>query len=244
MTIKFTAPKIVLDTVISAINPIATEAIFEFSAEGLRVNVVDPANVAMCNVNVPAVLFSEYDCDDSKVVFELNKMTEILKTASSDTEVSVELDTATTKLIVKVGGKRFKLGLIDPTAIKTPPRIPALNFSTAVKLTGSEFYDNLKAAAQIKEDLITLQTVNNTFNILCGGSIDSFEGQFDVSSIAGGDASADFSLEYMQAVGKAVSKVDITIELQNSYPTRLSTILDGVSVVYLLAPRLDESGDD
>ena len=228
---------------INAVSSITSEAKLSIDSEGIRVNAVDPANVAMINLSIPRNLFTELESEPMDLVIELNKLEDYLKIGDKSSVVSLSLDEVSHKMKLGIDKHKYSMGCVDPSAINRPPRIPELKFDATVIINGETFIKACKAGLKVS-DHVELKTDGEVFTLLSTGDIDGFSSEYtrdDLIGLEGAAASSMFSTSYLDQMARVLAKVNqLSLDLGTNYPMRISMTLDGMNIVYLLAPRLGE----
>ena len=238
-----------LKSVLKALNPFVSEARFRFNENGMYVRVVDPANVCMCILDVPASSFESYDLQlgatgpgaENIYGLDIPRLYEFSKMLKNDDKVSI--DSGDGKIILKSGKLEYELSLIDPSAIKKEPKEPELNLPVEVELELKEFAGFIKAANKVA-DHISLEA-NGKFLAIADGDLDKlvFDPRIEVSK----KARSLFSLEYVSEFVKVGGEV-MALKLGTDYPAEFTFFLDeddgsgDAYVSYILAPRIEAEG--
>ncbi len=238
------------DTLKGLVNVISTlidEVKFTISPEGMTLKAVDPAHVAMIELNIEAAAFESYTADQTEIGLDLDKVKDVLKLSSSGDIISMEQDEGYGRLIFRVGNITRRMNLVD-TSSMNDPKVPQLELSANISVPVSELQRGIKASENIS-DHIALTITNDYFELACEGDTDSVNLKLEKSQLSSLEISGDaekycslFPLDYFSNLIKAVpSDASIGIELDNDYPVMLNFALaDGKGTVkYLLAPRIE-----
>ena len=95
------------DTLKGLVNVISTlidEVKFTISPEGMTLKAVDPAHVAMIELNIEAGAFESYMADQTEIGLDLDKVKDVLKLSSSGDIISMEQDEGYGRLISHQSG--------------------------------------------------------------------------------------------------------------------------------------------
>ena len=240
------------DTLKGLVNVISTlidEVKFTITPEGMTLKAVDPAHVAMIELNIEAGAFESYSADQTEIGLDLDKVKDVLKLSSSGDIISMEQDENYGRLIFKVGNITRRMHLVD-TSSMNDPKVPDLNVSAHIEVPVSELQRGIKASENIS-DHIALTTCEDYFELACEGDTDSVNLRLDRSQLLGFEVAGDspngrycslFPLDYFSNLIKAVpSDVPVRIDMDNDYPVMINFALaDGKGAVkYLLAPRIE-----
>jgi proliferating cell nuclear antigen len=134
---------------IEALNALVPEARFVFKPEGLSVKAVDPANVAMVSLDLSSKAFESYEAEGTELGIDLKKMNEVLGMASKDEVIGLELDEVEHRLLITMRGLAYTMALIDLSAIRKEPKMPALVLPGHVTIRGEDFRRAVKAVGKI-----------------------------------------------------------------------------------------------
>ena len=238
------------DTLKGLVNVISTlidEVKFSISPEGMTLKAVDPAHVAMIELNIEAGAFESYQADQTEIGLDLDKVKDVLKRSSSGDVISMEQDEGYGRLIFRVGNITRRMNLVD-TSSMNDPKVPQLELSANIEVPVSELQRGIKASENIS-DHIALTITGDYFELACEGDTDSANLKLDKSqliSLSVSDGAPKycslFPLDYFSNLVKAVpSDATVKIDLDNDYPVMLNfTLAEGKgSVKYLLAPRIE-----
>jgi len=238
------------DTLKGLVNVISTlidEVKFTISPEGMTLRAVDPAHVAMIELNIESGAFESYAADQTEIGLDLDKVKDVLKLSSSGDIISMEQDEGYGRLIFRVGNITRRMNLVD-TSSMNDPKVPQLELSANIEVPVSELQRGIKASENIS-DHIALTITADYFELACEGDTDSVNLKLDKSQLTSLTVSDGapkycslFPLDYFSNLIKAVpSDATVKIDLDNDYPVMLNFALaEGKgSVKYLLAPRIE-----
>jgi proliferating cell nuclear antigen len=230
-----------LKGIIDAVSHLADEAKIVISEDGIKIDAVDSANIAMVSLQASSGAFEYFKADKGEIALDLMKLSSL---TSGKDNVSMTLDEETHKLNIVVGKAKYKMSLLDPSSIKGGPRLPAMDMPAHVAMTGTDLQEAIKAASKVSDHVILAQDENN-FTISAKGDIDAFEMPFPITELQGvknGMSRALFSLDYIEDIAKVASRADLAkIETGIDYPMRITfNIGEYINICYLLAPRIEQ----
>ena len=230
-----------LSSIIAAVSHLTNDAKISISGDGLKIEAVDAANVAMVFLKAGAPAFDHFEATPCEIALDLQKLQSL---ASGKEPVSMTLEEETHKLHIAVGRAKYTMSLLDPSSIKAGPRIPQLDLPCSITMTGSDLQDAIKAANKVSDHIILEQT-DEEFIFSAKGDIDSFRMPFQLTELTGirhGMSRALFSLDYITDISKvAASGKEVQIETGIDYPARIAFIPSpDISVTYLMAPRIEQ----
>ena len=236
-----------LKGIVNVISTLIDEVKFTISPEGMTLKAVDPAHVAMIELNLEAGAFESYNADQTEIGLDLDKVKDVLKLSASGDMISMEQDEGYGRLIFRVGNITRRMNLVD-TSSMNDPKVPQLELSSNIEVPVSELQRGIKASENIS-DHIALTITSDYFELACEGDTDSVNLKLDRSQLSSLTIEGDgdkycslFPLDYFSNLIKAVpSDASVRIELDNDYPVMLNfTLAEGKGTVkYLLAPRIE-----
>lgn len=237
----------VLKGIIDVISPLVNEVKFNITPKGISLRAVDPAHVAMVDLEVKDKAFEEYKATEMELGVDMDKLSGIMRLSSSNDIVSLEYDEESNRLIVKIGNLIRKMGLID-TAGMPDPKMPNLNLPAKVVLKASELSQGVRASEAVSDHLAL--TVNkDSFELYAEGDTDTVNLKLpkDLKDLlielsTNSKCKSLFSIDYFSNMIKPVRGDDpITIQIGNDNPIKVEfDIADKKGhVTYLLAPRIE-----
>lgn len=233
-----------LKALVNIISTLVDEVKFTVTPEGMSLKAVDPAHVAMIELNVGKDAFASYEADETELGVDLDKVKDVLKLASSGDTIAMEQDPERGRLVFKVGNITRRMNLLD-TATMSVPKVPQLQLAAAVELPASELQRGIKASESIS-DHITLVADADLFELKCEGDTDSADLAMSPSDTVSIEApsrvASTFPLDYFSNLMKAIpAETTVRLELDVDYPVKVVFgIADGRGTVrYLLAPRIE-----
>ena len=234
----------VLKGIIDVTSPLVNEVKLNITPKGISLRAVDPAHVAMVDLEVKDKAFEEYKATEMELGIDMDKLGGIMRLSSSGDMVSLEYDEDSNRLIVKIGNLVRKMGLID-TAGMPDPKMPTLKLPAKVVLKASELSQGVRASEAVSDHLAL--TVNkDTFELFAEGDTDTVNLKLPKDLvdelITTSKCKSLFSIDYFSNMIKPVRSEDpITIMIGNDNPIRVEfDIADKKGhVTYLLAPRIE-----
>lgn len=233
-----------LKGIVNVISTLVDEVKFTVDADGISLKAVDPAHVAMIEVDIGKGAFESYAAEQTEIGVDLDKVKEVLKLAGPGDVISMEQDEDHGRLIFKVGNITRRMNLVD-TSSMSDPKVPQLSLQAKISVVISELQKGIKAAETIS-DHIALKADEESFELSSEGDTDAASLKLDKSKLLSIEAKEKvcslFPLDYFANLVKAVpSDTNLKIELDNDYPVKLIFDLAGgnSTVHYLLAPRIE-----
>jgi proliferating cell nuclear antigen len=234
----------VLKGIIDVISPLVNEVKFNISSKGISLRAVDPAHVAMVDLEIKSDAFDEYKATDMELGIDMDKFASIMRLSTSSDMVNMEYDEDTNRLIIRIGNLVRKMGLIDTTGMPDP-KMPNLNLPAKVVLKASELTKGVRASETVSDHLAL--TVNkDDFELFAEGDTDTVNLKLPkdllLELVTTSKCKSLFSIDYFSNMIKPVRGDDpITIMIGNDNPIRVEfNIAENKGhVTYLLAPRIE-----
>ena len=234
----------VLKGIIDVTSPLVNEVKLNITSKGISLRAVDPAHVAMVDLNIKDKAFEEYKASDMELGIDMDKLGSIMRLSSAGDMVSLEYDENSNRLVVKIGNLVRKMGLID-TAGMPDPKMPNLKLPAKVILKASELNQGVRASESVSDHLAL--TVNkDNFELFAEGDTDTVNLKLPkdllVEINTDSKCKSLFSIDYFSNMIKPVRGEDpITIMIGNDNPIKVEfDIADKKGhVIYLLAPRIE-----
>ena len=234
----------VIKGIIDVTSPLVNEAKFNVTSKGLTLRAVDPAHVAMVDLELKSSAFEEYKADDMELGIDLDKLSGIMKLATAEDLVSLEYNEESNRLVVKIGNLVRRMGLID-TAGMPDSKVPHLELPAKAIVRASELSKGVRASEAVSDHL-ALSIDKDSFELFAEGDTDTVNLKLPKSLLvelhAPGKFKSLFSIDYFSNMIKPVRSDDtITINLGNDNPIRVDFDIADKNghVTYLLAPRIE-----
>ena len=234
----------VLKGIIDVTSPLVNEVKFNINSKGISLRAVDPAHVAMIDLNINNKAFEEYKADDIELGIDMDKLSGIMRLSTAGDVISLDYDEAANRLIVTIGNLVRKMSLID-TAGMPDPKMPNLNLPAKAIIKASEINRGVKASEAVSDHL-AIKVNKDNFELFAEGDTDTVNLKLPkdllVELKSDNNYKSLFSIDYFSNMIKPVKGEDnVTIHLGNDNPIKLEfDIADKKGhVKYLLAPRIE-----
>ncbi len=234
----------IIKGIIEVTSPLVNEAKFNITAKGLSLRAVDPAHVAMVDLELKNSAFEEYKASDMELGIDLDKLSGIMKLASAGDLVTLEYDEEANRLIVKIGNLVRRMGLID-TAGMPDSKVPHLDLPAKAVVKAGELHKGVRASEAVSDHL-SLNIDKDSFELFAEGDTDTVNLKLPRDMLlelqSPGKFRSLFSIDYFSNMIKPVRSEDpITINLGNDNPIRVDFDIAEKNghVTYLLAPRIE-----
>lgn len=233
-----------LKGIIDVASPLVNEVKFNITPKGISLRAVDPAHVAMVDLEIKSDAFDEYKATNMELGIDMDKFASIMRLSTSNDIVFIEYDEESNRLIIKIGNLVRKMGLIDTTGMPDP-KMPNLNLPAKVVLKASELTQGVRASETVSDHLAL--TVNKEdFELYAEGDTDTVNLKLNkdllLELVTDSKCKSLFSIDYFSNMIKPVKGDDpITIMIGNDNPIRVEfNIAENKGhVTYLLAPRIE-----
>ena len=234
-----------LEDILRALRVTVDEARVKIDETGIRVRAVDPANVAMDDLNLSASAFESYDATPGVIGVDLDRLWDPVSLANKGDLVQLHLDTESRKLVVAVGLK-FQMACLDPTTIRSEPTLPELELPASVTVDRDTLRQGMKAADLIADHVgFRMYPEEEVYRIDAEGDTDSVDFGIDADdceAVTLAEASSLFSLDYMKRIVRTIPKgASVTVDFGTEFPAILTYDVAGGkgSLVRMLAPRIE-----
>ncbi len=234
----------VLKGIIDVTSPLVNEVKFNITSKGISLRAVDPAHVAMVDLQVNSDAFEEFKANEMELGIDMDKLSSIMRLSNTGDMVSMEYDENTNRLVIRIGNLVRRMGLID-TAGMPDPKMPNLNLPAKVIIKASELNQGVRASEAVSDHLAL--TVNkDNFELFAEGDTDTVNLKLPKKLLTELDVKSKckslFSIDYFSNMIKPVKGEDpITIMIGNDNPIKVEFNIadDKGHVIYLLAPRIE-----
>jgi len=233
-----------LKGIVDVVSTLVDEAKFNINPDGFSLKAVDPAHVAMVNLEVDKEAFEDYSADQTELGIDLDKIKEVLRLARSGDLIEMIQDEDRNRLIMNVGNVSRRMNLVDTTGM-SDPKVPNLSLPAKIGVNSEELQRGIRAAESVS-DHIALTANPEGFEMFSEGDTDSVSLKLAKDMLVALECKERvrslFPLDYFSNMIKAVpSGTVVTVRLGNDYPVKMEfTIADGKGrVEYLLAPRIE-----
>ncbi len=240
MLLKLENPKVFSD-IIGIISELVTEVKIRVTKDGMSIVAIDPANVAMVLLNVPAKTFAQIEVEDESIGVSLDSFKAVLRRCSFGSSLIMKTEENTLKLEISDKVKReFTLTLLDLDRKDKP--IPSLEFASKVEINSVDFAEAVEDCA-IVADSCAFEAEANRFEISAKGSLNAAKLTYSSDEVyieSPGKSRGKYSLEYLQKMIRGTKITEKTIiSFSNDYPLRVDFVTPTLSLGFILAPRVE-----
>jgi proliferating cell nuclear antigen len=235
-----------LKNILRALRATVDEARVKIDESGIRVRAVDPANVAMDDLDLSASAFESYEATPGVIGVDLDRLWDAVSLANKGDLVQLHLDTESRKLVVAVTGLEFQMACLDPATIRSEPTLPELELPASVTVDRDTLRQGMKAADLIADHVgFRMYPEEEVYRIDAEGDTDSVDFGIDADdceAVTLAEASSLFSLDYMKRIVRTIPKgASVTVDFGTEFPAILTYDVAGGkgSLVRMLAPRIE-----
>jgi proliferating cell nuclear antigen len=236
------ALKAAIDSIVSLVE----EGQFEVKEDGLHLKAMDPSQISMVSFIMPKAAFVEYNVpEEQKIGIDISQLSNILARGkkSEHVELSIEDGRLNIKFYAEKRKRTFKIPLIEIG--EGLSREPKIDYGSYAKIHAEALKETLKDAKLVSSH-VKLLLEPNAFLVEVRGENGDVKEEFEtgggeVTEIkTEGGARATFPLQYLEDMIKAASASSpVTINLETDRPMRLTYDIEGATVTYYLAPRIE-----
>ena len=246
MKLVLAEPKLFKDS-ISTIATLVNEANIRIDKNMLEIVAMDPANVAMIIFNMLSPAFVEYSVEKEKHIrINLEGLNQILKRVGPSDMMTIELDEARGRLVLKVRGvssRTFNITLLDHE--HKEQKMPELKFPARVEMP-SYIFDEAMEDMNIVAESVALIAEQNKFIVESQSKFNSAKTEVtsdDEASITVENKEgvvSKYSLEYLKKIANASKLSDrVVLQFGKEYPLKVNfLVVDKLSLSVILAPRV------
>lgn len=243
---------------------LVSEAILQFTEDGLEVTTADPAMVAMIQLEVPESSFTEYEVDVDDEEYEhlieegedgllVGINLENLAMAVNLFDEEINLTVEENQLVLTEGDDRFELPVLNLSTDDIPSLDALDDHIVKAELLNSQL-KTLTDKVGIASDstYLTLDDEGN-LEVEAGGDQISVDTSFslqlaedltDEETDTEPEATSMFALEYLNKARQMFNKLDTCnkteIMMGNDFPLYLTHDNDRENLRFVLAPRIEE----
>ena len=231
MKMKISAPA--LKYVVDAASRLLDEGVMEFRADGMRIREMDASQIAMVDAFVPRKSFLEYPefpTEGSDVVEKHGVNLKLMKQMVGKADEDITLEVVENKLVMAFGKKEFKMGLLDLQ--HNIRKVPKVENAAEFAIAPADFFGWL-GDVSVASSHITFKTKEGKLRAV--GTGDSGEVDDETGLTCEQEIEAIYPIGFL---GKMKLSGDMKFYVKTNTPIRLSYLFDGISVDYLLAPRI------
>ena len=232
-----------LKEVFGVVSEIVEDATFTIDPEGMSFRAMDPSHVCLVNVTIPNACFEKYEVSkEGSIALRVEEVFKIIKALKKKDTIRLTT-TDDYQLSISTKYNKTKLRMIEASKVDTP--LPKISYNSMIVL---ELEDLKSALNQIKvvSEYVTLESMPTIFKLSGMGDSVSNEITFEKGMQEMPDidirenSKATYSLEYILAFVKHLTKGRIVLDYSEKMPLRFEVSLVNVGKIHFyLAPRVE-----
>jgi len=226
---------------IDAVSALIDEGTLQITKEGLKLRAMDPSQIALVDLDLPAKAFEKYEVSEpTNIGIDFLELSKITKRSKPEDKIELALDSRL-KIVFKGKTKReFNVAIIE--ASSSPPKEPSIEYTSEVKIAPDTVKEALKDAELVSNHVAL--SLDKSFSIKSDGDTGSVGIDFPEDSVLAVDikekARSVFSLEHLNNILKAAESPAVAIlKLRSDAPLRVEYAVGEGRVIYYLAPRIE-----
>lgn len=239
---------------LNVIRTVENEAKIHVTEDGLQTTVVDPANVFMVDVSVPADAFEDYEVFSEATiggaVKEMQRSVRRARKGHSD-ELTLSIQERELTATVSRGYEnnevvsQSRMDLIDPDAIRTEPDFPDLDIPVDITVDTAPFMDAFAYGIESAERArFETKAVNqHAAALYIGGETDirsdhAAIGDIETEAYVSGLYSTDYLSDLQEGLNY-IGAEELRLRLGDSFPMFVSAENESIAAEFVLAPRVE-----
>ncbi|WP_256403268.1 hypothetical protein [Halorubrum salinum] len=247
----------VLQQVIDQLLTVVDEAIFRIGHDGLSVAAVDPANVAMVDLEVEEGAFESVGDGMFPIGINIQKLDDYVDGASGSDQVKLSYSPEKRSIEIEHTNVEVEMAGIDPDAIRQEPEIPEIDHRAEFEVDAKVFRDAVENADLVTDhvrfeadvdaealavsgegDIDEIRTVIESDDLLDANFSERVESLFSVAYLIGGSKGGS---KYKGMLKPLSSGTELAGKLDDEMPVFLTyEFADGFgNVQMMLAPRVE-----
>ena len=212
---------------VKAIIPMTNEARVVCDG-GMKVVANDFGNIALVVATIGKDAFEKFE-DFEPFGLNVDKLNDIISKMKGKVKLVIG-----NHLIIKASNISYHIDLIDPSAVRKPPKIPELKFVSSAVVDGKELLRFLRMKVS---EYVTLYSNEKGFYAEMQGDVD--RAILYISRESYKEARSVVNREVFEDMVKNAGSF-FTLSIGNDIPVKVEGDEDGVNVTYLLAPVIQE----
>ena len=137
---------------------------------------------------------------------------------------------------------RMQFETLKEETIRKDPNRPTIALKSGFTCDGDDLYNGVRLCSVFGERC-RIQTAKNG-TVYLSGKEETRQNRIELSSGATVPAQALYSIDYLEDIAKALAGSSVTVQFDTDFPiSLLAEVVPGISVRYLLAPRIEAEED-
>jgi len=252
-TFELTAPASVVKPIFAYANALADEVRLHITTDGIEYRLVDPANVAMVELAVPAAAFDQYDVEETVIGVHIDQLRDALragrKRQDDEIRLSYNREHLSTTVQREYDGAHMDLqttvATIDPDSLREDPELQDLEWHAEATVQRDMLRDAVATVNAVSEH-ITFEHKDDDLHI--SGKSDTSDASAIIHDGASGEnVGSIYSLDYITDMIDGLTTVGaetVDLSLGEEYPIQAEWTTEWnsaeVSGTWFQAPRISE----
>ena len=234
-------------------NFISDDITLKFEPQSIRIQECDRSMVSYLDIKVSAGYFDEFEIEPSdksklkgpnSISFNLEGLLEILKSLDKNSKIKIE--TIENKLSITEDSEfstNMTLDLIDREKSEEPIKIETMAWDSEFTIKSNIFAKMIDKMAKLKSDSVIIEAGENiTFTDQKGHKLTLNVGDDTILEYNKKPAKSRFSLDYLKKFAKFCKTFDnVKVNLKTDFPLKLGFQSDNITIIGILAPRVEEA---
>ena len=235
-------------SLVKAIAAVVHEGCFNVDEARIRLQAMDPSNVALVDFELPQGFFDGYRCDgEQRISIRIGEFLKFLDRVERDEGVKIRLDEEKARLVIQCTRpghtRRFTMAILEPLDEEVPQ--PKILFKSSARILTQSLRQAFRDADLVGEH-VKIEVVDDMLKMSAVGDMGSAFSDWErgadelLELRVEEDSGATFTLSYLRDIMNAVgvSSEVATLELTTDMPIRMDFELSQGKLVYYLAPRI------
>jgi proliferating cell nuclear antigen len=142
-----------------------------------RVQCVDPAHVAMLDIEIPTELFEDYICSsEGSIGIDVSKILSMIHYAKDRDVIDIRYDVTKNRIVVNDGLARQRTTPVDTSGM-SEPKVPNLNLPITFTMLWKDYSETLRRMTKIS-DHMEIRLFEGGLEVFAEGDIDDFSRKF------------------------------------------------------------------
>ena len=236
-----------------SITAITDMGVLNIVADGWKVNMVDPANVALISLELQSDAFDKFEFETKgseegiKIGIDFGSLLGMLRLWEEGKKVELKLDEHAEKLFVSSDIFDYSISLLKLSSLRREPKKPRVNFSVQVIIETEEFRRAIRAMERLS-DTVMLGVDGEQFYMEAkdeSNMLRSVLRKVFPLKKEPGNFHTRYSLEYLSVMCSGMARAqNLTLNFGSDSPLQIWMDFDvgagNKKVSYLLAPLIDQ----
>ena len=122
-----------LKGVVDVVSTLIDEAKFKIGENGIQLKAVDPAHVAMVDLNLSKEAFEQYSATETDLGLDLEKLKEVIRLSRSGDIIDMRHDVERGRLVITVGNVTRRMNLVSTEGM-SDPKVPNITLPARITI--------------------------------------------------------------------------------------------------------------